>query len=220
MPWRAYRARGLSDPGMTRIEPPDWRAMVRARLDAESLRPEIVEECVEELAQHLEAAYQDLRARGVSPDQSRDDLVGQLESAELMEMVSARSRLQSQPTPGLPARRRLPALAGDLRYAARSLRRVPMLTTVIVLSLGIVIGANTAIFGLVESLILRRLPIPRADELVAPCVFARPAALLRLPSAADRSRDACRNCTGSSRRPSERELIRSTCGLIWSPAVS
>lgn len=56
----------------------------------------------------------------------------------------------------------------DVRYAARGLRRSPMFTAAAVLSLGLGIGTNTAIFGLVYSVLLARLPLPHADELVMP----------------------------------------------------
>jgi predicted permease len=54
----------------------------------------------------------------------------------------------------------------DLRYALRVLRRSPVFTAVAVLSLGIGIGANTAIFGIVDNLLLKKLPVPDPDGLV------------------------------------------------------
>jgi predicted permease len=53
----------------------------------------------------------------------------------------------------------------DLRYALRSLGQNLTLTSIVVLSLGIGIGANTAIFGVVDALLLRPLPYPHADRL-------------------------------------------------------
>ena len=57
-------------------------------------------------------------------------------------------------------------LGYDLKYAARALARTPMLTTVAVLSLALGIGANTAIFSLLDQLILRLLPVREPQELV------------------------------------------------------
>ncbi len=54
----------------------------------------------------------------------------------------------------------------DLRFAVRALRAAPLVTTVVVLSLALGIGANTAIFSLVNGLLLRSLPVPDADRLV------------------------------------------------------
>ena len=51
-------------------------------------------------------------------------------------------------------------ILADLRFALRALRRNPSLTAVIVLSLGLGIGANTAIFSVVNALMLKPLPYP------------------------------------------------------------
>ena len=58
------------------------------------------------------------------------------------------------------------SLMADVRYAFRALKANPGFTTVAVLSLGLGIGANTAIFSLVNAVILRALPVSRSEELV------------------------------------------------------
>lgn len=55
----------------------------------------------------------------------------------------------------------------DLRYGLRSLARSPMFTTVAVLTLAIGIGVATAMFAVVNSVLLEPLPYPRAHELVS-----------------------------------------------------
>ena len=57
-------------------------------------------------------------------------------------------------------------LSYDLRVALRGLRRSPLFSIVAILSLALGIGANTAIFTLIDQMLLRRLPVKNPDELV------------------------------------------------------
>jgi len=57
-------------------------------------------------------------------------------------------------------------ILNDARYSLRNLRRSPMFTTVAIVSLALGIGANTAIFTLVDQLILRLLPVRAPEQLV------------------------------------------------------
>ncbi|MGH8435079.1 MAG: ADOP family duplicated permease [Pseudomonas sp.] len=64
------------------------------------------------------------------------------------------------------ALRWIDALGQDLRFGARTLRRSPVFTLVAVLSIGLGIGANTAIFGMMHALLFARLPIAAPRELM------------------------------------------------------
>ena len=55
----------------------------------------------------------------------------------------------------------------DLRHVLRGLRRTPVFTTVTLATLALAIGANTAVFGLVDQALLRPLPYPGSERLVA-----------------------------------------------------
>ena len=60
----------------------------------------------------------------------------------------------------------LESLAADVRYALRSLRASPGFAVVAILSLGLAIGANTAVFTLIDAVMLRSLPVANPEELV------------------------------------------------------
>ena len=65
-----------------------------------------------------------------------------------------------------PSNGPMTSILADLRLALRGLRRSPLFTIVAVLSLALGIGANTAIFTLIDQILLRKLPVRAPDELV------------------------------------------------------
>ena len=62
--------------------------------------------------------------------------------------------------------RALDSLWQDIRYTARALRQTPGFTLVVLISLSLGIGANTAIFSLLNSVMLKSLPVEAPEELV------------------------------------------------------
>ena len=58
------------------------------------------------------------------------------------------------------------ALVLDIRYCLRSLVRSPGFSSVVILTLMLAVGANTALFSVLNGLVLRKLPVPEPDRLV------------------------------------------------------
>jgi len=148
---------------------PDWNAIIRARAASSSLQ--LPDDVVDEMAQHAEALFQRARADGASEgtaaaavdDELRDlsTLSGAARSAR-----AARQRRMPVVEPPRPGRlHTIRAFARDLVYGARLLTARPGFTAVAVLTLALGIGANTAIFQLIDAVRLRTLPVRAPDEL-------------------------------------------------------
>jgi hypothetical protein len=109
-----------------------------------------------ELASHRQLLEDELQRRGMTPDDARRAAARKFYGVEV-----AKERQRDARSFGwLEDARR------DLRYATRVLGRQPAFTLIAILTLGLAIGANSAIFTVVRSVLLRPLPYPEADRLV------------------------------------------------------
>ncbi len=112
-------------------------------------------ERTEELEAHLALLVDDYVARGLAPDEAR-------RRARLTLGNPRATREEIDDMDRLPL---LDPLVRDLRYAWRTLRRAPAFTATVIVTLALVIGGNTAVASLADSLLLTPLPYPRPDRL-------------------------------------------------------
>jgi len=109
----------------------------------------------EELRNHLEREAEKYRLAGLAPKEA-------IRRAHLALGGSEQVKQQSRDSRGTKF---VEDLLQDLRYAMRSFAKTPGLTALIILSLAIGIGANTAIFSITNTLLLKPLPYPAPDRI-------------------------------------------------------
>src|SRR6266851_1462980 len=109
-----------------------------------------------ELSFHLLERVEELQAGGMS----RDDA---LRTAHLQ---LGNYTLQMERTREMDIHQRFDTTLRNLRHAARALARAPGFTATVVLTLGLGIGANSAVFSAIYAVLLRPLPFPDADRIV------------------------------------------------------
>src|ERR1700733_13923747 len=114
------------------------------------------QDVADEVESYLAQAAEELEANGMTPDDARRAVRLHLGNA-----TTAREQVRSYGWENVVS-----ACVSDLRYAARRLRYNPGFTAVCVLTLAVGIGANSAIFSVINGILLKPLPYHNPEELI------------------------------------------------------
>ena len=139
-----------------------WEALMfsdfRLRLRSLFKKSAVENDVNDELRFHFDQQVQKLVGSGVPPDEVR-------RRARLSVGTHDKIQEEFRDASGV---RFLETLAQDIRFAFRMLRKSPSFTAVVVLTLTLGIGASTAVFSLVDAVLLKPLPFPHAERIVFP----------------------------------------------------
>ena len=146
----------------------DWRKEIRARLAPGAVPANAEHDLVEELAQHLEQEFAELSG-AIGQDAAQRQLLDSVDELARQKRVGRRpgaAQPAAPPVTGAPKSNLLRDLGADALYALRRMRHAPQTAALVILTMGLGIGATTAIFSVVDAVALRPIPVPDADRVV------------------------------------------------------
>jgi len=150
---------------------PDFKSEIRRSIAGLNLPPTYEEEIVEELSQDLEERFEEALSHGASEQEAEQLALNELTPAgALGDQLKQLKPRAPKPTPPMGIQRSRSRFAGfwdDVRFGLRMLRKQPGFAVVAILTLGVGIGASTAMLSLVRDVLLRPLPYAHADRLYA-----------------------------------------------------
>jgi putative ABC transport system permease protein len=157
---------------------PDWKKYVREHLHLSGLHRDRETEIIEEVAQQMEEVYQESLRGGQSQEEARLAAVNHIPDWNVFAATLADSQKKQRTHLEARAAERLERTTSgkcasiftqflkDLLFGIRSLRKSPRFTIAAILTIALGIGATTAIFSLLNGVILQPLPYPRGEQIV------------------------------------------------------